>query len=150
MARILIVDDEPDILLSLEEDLRRQGHVTTIASDGEQGLRLGKDSPWDLILLDVMLPKLDGIDVCAELRKAGVLTPIIMLTARAQEAEKEIGLDAGADDYVTKPFSLRELRARVVHSSDVQSAAAIESAASAIARSTSNVPSCGGQATRLT
>jgi DNA-binding response OmpR family regulator len=113
MAKILIVDDEPDILLSLDEDLRRQGHETTQATDGEQGLRLGKAGPWDLILLDVMLPKLDGFDVCEELRKAGVLAPIIMLTARTQEAEKEIGLDAGADDYVTKPFSLRELRARV-------------------------------------
>jgi DNA-binding response OmpR family regulator len=112
MARILIVDDEPDILLSLQEDLRRQGHDTTPACDGEQGL-LGKESAWDLILLDVMLPKIDGFDLCAELRKAGVLTPIIMLTARAQVAEKEIGLDAGADDYVTKPFNLRELRARV-------------------------------------
>jgi DNA-binding response OmpR family regulator len=104
MARILIVDDEPDILLSLEEDLRRQGHETTPATDGQQGLRLGLEGPWDLILLDVMLPKLDGFDVCAALRKAGVFAPIIMLTARTQEAEKEIGLDAGADDYVTKPL----------------------------------------------
>jgi DNA-binding response OmpR family regulator len=68
---------------------------------------------WVLILLDVMLPTMDGFDVCSELRKAGVVTPIILLTARAQEAEKELGLDAGADDYVTKPFSLRELRARI-------------------------------------
>jgi DNA-binding response OmpR family regulator len=113
MARILIVEDEPDILLSLEEDLRRQGHDTMPAVDGEQGLRLGRSGTWDLILLDVMLPKMDGFDVCSELRKAGVSTPIIMLTARTQEAEKELGLDSGADDYVTKPFSLRELRARV-------------------------------------
>ena len=113
MARILIVDDEPDIRLSLAEDLGRQGHETECAVDGAEGLRRGREGGWDLILLDVMLPKLDGFDVCSELRKAGVATPIIMLTARTQDAEKELGLDAGADDYVTKPFSLRELRARV-------------------------------------
>jgi DNA-binding response OmpR family regulator len=113
MARILIVEDEPDLAFSLEEDLRRQGHHPAHASDGLQGLQLGRERLWDLILLDVMLPKMDGYDVCAGLRKAGVTTPIIMLTARAHEAEKEIGLDAGADDYVTKPFSLRELRARI-------------------------------------
>jgi len=113
MARILIVEDEPDIILCLEEDLHRQGHDTHVATDGAQGLTLGKERAWDLILLDVMLPKMDGFDVCSELRKAGVATPIILLTARAQEAEKELGLDSGADDYVTKPFSLRELRARI-------------------------------------
>ena len=113
MARILIVEDEPDIVLSLEEDLRRQGYETAVAPDGERGLQLGKAGAWDVILLDVMLPRMDGFDVCAELRRAGVRTPIILLTALAQEAEKVVGLDAGADDYVTKPFSLRELRARI-------------------------------------
>jgi two-component system alkaline phosphatase synthesis response regulator PhoP len=113
MARILIVEDEPDIVMSLEEDLRRQGYETGVAKDGAQGLALGKESGWDLILLDVMLPGMDGFDVCAGLRRAGVRTPIILLTARVHEAEKILGLDAGADDYVTKPFSLRELRARI-------------------------------------
>lgn len=113
MARILIVEDEPDLAFSLQEDLRRQGHETTHAADGLQGLQLGRDRSWDLILLDVMLPKMDGFDVCSALRKSGVGTPVIMLTARAHEAEKELGLDSGADDYVTKPFSLRELRARI-------------------------------------
>jgi two-component system alkaline phosphatase synthesis response regulator PhoP len=113
MARILIVEDEPDIVMSLEEDLRRQGYETGVATDGVQGLALGKGSAWDLILLDLMLPKMDGFDVCAGLRRAGVRAPIILLTARVQEAEKILGLDAGADDYVTKPFSLRELRARI-------------------------------------
>ena len=113
MAHILIIEDEPDLRLSLEEDLGRQGHETGLAADGEEGLHLGKHEGWDLILLDVMLPKLDGFDVSSELRRAGVRTPIIMLTARTQEAEKELGLDSGADDYVTKPFSLRELRARI-------------------------------------
>jgi len=113
MARILIVEDEPDLAFSLQEDLRRQGHAPVHAVDGLQALQLGRDRPWDLILLDVMLPKMDGYDVCTALRKSGVSTPIIMLTARAHEAEKELGLDSGADDYVTKPFSLRELRARI-------------------------------------
>lgn len=113
MTRILIVEDEADIVMSLEEDLRRQGYETGVANDGAQGLALGKESGWDLILLDVMLPRMGGFDVCAGLRRAGVRTPIILLTARAQEAEKILGLDAGADDYVTKPFSLRELRARI-------------------------------------
>jgi DNA-binding response OmpR family regulator len=113
MARILIVEDEPDIVLSLEEDLRRQGYETDVAADGERGLELGKTGNWDVILLDVMLPRVDGFDVCTELRRAGIRTPIILLTALAQEAEKVVGLDAGADDYVTKPFSLRELRARI-------------------------------------
>ena len=113
MARILIVEDEPDIVLCLEEDLHRQGHDIRVAKDGKEGLELGRSGGWDLILLDVMLPKMDGFDACSELRKAGVATPIILLTARAQEAEKELGLDSGADDYVTKPFSLRELRARI-------------------------------------
>src|SRR6186997_2696875 len=113
MAKILVVEDEPDIVLCLEEDFRRQGHEIRVATDGAQGLELGRNGGWDLILLDVMLPKMDGFDVCAELRKARVTTPIIMVTARTQDAEKELGLDSGADDYVTKPFSMRELRARV-------------------------------------
>ena len=113
MARILIVEDEPDLAFSLQEDLRRQGHAPVHAVDGLQALQLGRDRPWDLILLDVMLPKMDGYDVCTALRKSGVSTPIIMLTARAHEAEKELGLDSGADDYVTKPFSTPELLARI-------------------------------------
>ena len=113
MARILIVEDEPDILFTLQEDLRRQGYVTEVAGDGEEALHRGQAGDWDLIILDVMLPKLDGFDVCAGLRKAGVRTPVILLTARSRESEKELGLDSGADDYVTKPFSMRELRARI-------------------------------------
>jgi two-component system alkaline phosphatase synthesis response regulator PhoP len=113
MARILIVEDEPDIVLSLEEDLGRQGHETVVAIDGREGVRRGQQGGWDLILLDVMLPGMDGFDVCTELRRSGVIAPIIMLTARTQDAEKELGLDSGADDYLTKPFSMRELRARI-------------------------------------
>jgi DNA-binding response OmpR family regulator len=113
MARILIVEDEPDIVFTLQEDLRRQGYETAVVRDGDEAIRRGTSEQWDLVLLDVMLPGPDGFEVCAALRRAGVSTPIILLTARARESEKEQGLDAGADDYVTKPFSLRELRARI-------------------------------------
>jgi DNA-binding response OmpR family regulator len=113
VAHILIVEDEAPISIGLQEDLRRQGHNDEIAADGESGLRRARGEAWDLILLDVMLPKLDGFEVCRELRHAGVHTPILMLTARVQEAEKVMGLDLGADDYMTKPFGIHELRARV-------------------------------------
>ena len=113
MPRILIVEDEPDLAMSLQKDFERQGFDVTVASDGERAFELGSRTGWDLIILDVMLPKMDGFDVCAALRKVGVRTPVIMLTARSQESDKELGLDLGADDYVTKPFSARELRARV-------------------------------------
>lgn len=113
MSRILIIEDEPDIALGLEDDLRLEGHDVEVVRDGETGARLGREAGWDLILLDVMLPRKDGFDVCRELRRARVGTPIILLTAKAQEAEKVLGLELGADDYVTKPFSPRELRARI-------------------------------------
>jgi|SRR5688572_22332477 len=113
MARILVVEDEPDIALGLQLDLTDEGHVVELAKDGEEASRRGKDPGWDLILLDVMLPLKDGLEVCRTLRRAKVKTPILMLTAKAQEAEKVMGLDMGADDYVTKPFGPRELRARI-------------------------------------
>ena len=111
--RILIVEDEADIVFGLQEDLRRQGYETSLAADGAEAIHRGTSEAWDLILLDVMLPHASGFDVCAAIRQAGVQTPVILLTARTREADKEQGLDAGADDYVTKPFSLRELRARI-------------------------------------
>jgi DNA-binding response OmpR family regulator len=113
MSRILIVEDEPDIALGLEDDLRVEGYDVEVVRDGETAARRGREVGWDLILLDVMLPRKDGFDVCRELRRARVVTPIILLTAKAQEAEKVLGLELGADDYVTKPFSPRELRARI-------------------------------------
>ncbi len=113
MARILIVEDEPDIALGMELDLSEEGYEVQVVGDGEEASRLGRQPGWDLVLLDVMLPHKDGFDVCRELRRAKVRTPILMLTAKAQEAEKIMGLDLGADDYVTKPFSPRELRARI-------------------------------------
>lgn len=113
MSRILIVEDETDLAFGLEDDLKVEGYQVEIARDGETGASRGREDHWDLILLDIMLPRKDGFEVCRELRRAGVRTPIIMLTAKAQEAEKILGLELGADDYVTKPFSPRELRARI-------------------------------------
>lgn len=113
MKRILIVEDEPSIAMVLEDDLRREGYATETASDGDSAARRAIAEPFDLILLDVMLPGKDGFEVCREVRRAGVEIPIILLTARAQEAEKVLGLELGADDYVTKPFGTKELRARI-------------------------------------
>ena len=113
MPRILIVEDDPDIALGLEKDLGRHGYEVETVGDGEKALLRCKEQAWDLILLDVMLPRKDGFEVCQELRLGGVRTPVIMLTAKTHEAEKILGLELGADDYVTKPFSPRELRARI-------------------------------------
>ena len=113
MPRILVVEDEPDIAMGLEEDLTRHGYEVEIARDGDVAVRRGREQRWDVILLDVMLPHRDGFEVCRELRGARIKTPIIMLTAKTQEAEKILGLEFGADDYVTKPFSANELRARI-------------------------------------
>ena len=113
MARILIVEDEADIAMLLADDLSLEGHKVEVARDGLEAGQRGRESGWDLIVLDVMLPKKDGFEVCRELRRAGVRTPIVLLTAKSHEAEKIMGLDLGADDYVTKPFNPRELRARI-------------------------------------
>jgi DNA-binding response OmpR family regulator len=113
MTRILVVEDEPGIALGLQNDLILEGYSVEVAEDGETASRRARDAPFDLILLDVMLPRKDGFAVCRELRRAGLKTPIILLTARAQEAEKVLGLQLGADDYVTKPFSPLELCARI-------------------------------------
>jgi DNA-binding response OmpR family regulator len=113
MQRILIVEDEPAIAFGLELDLRAEGYEVEVVQDGETAVRRGADRSLHLIVLDVMLPKLDGFEVCRHLRKGGVKTPILLLTAKGQETDKVLGLDLGADDYVTKPFSPMELRARV-------------------------------------
>jgi DNA-binding response OmpR family regulator len=112
-ARILLVEDEPSIALALEDDLRREGYDVTCTADGESAVQLAVTGGFDVMLLDVMLPKKDGFDVCRDVRRAGIRTPILLLTARAHEAEKVLGFETGADDYVTKPYSARELRARV-------------------------------------
>jgi DNA-binding response OmpR family regulator len=113
MSRLLVVEDEPGIAFALETDLRSEGYDVTVATTGDDASQRARTEPFDLVLLDVMLPGKDGFEVCREIRRAGVRTPIILLTAKAQEAEKVMGLELGADDYVTKPFSPRELRARI-------------------------------------
>jgi len=113
MTRILVVEDEPGIALGLEDDLKMEGYDVEVARDGITAARRARETAFDLILLDLMLPGKDGLEVCRELRRAGLRTPILMLTAKAQEAEKVMGLETGADDYVTKPFGARELRARI-------------------------------------
>ena len=113
MARILVVEDEPTIAMGLQDDLQLEGHCTDLASDGAAAETAALERRHDLILLDVMLPKKDGFSVCRAIRNAGVRTPIILLTAKGQEIDKVLGLELGADDYVTKPFSPRELVARI-------------------------------------
>ena len=111
--RVLIVDDEKNIVDILSFNLKKEGFDVITAYDGETALdQYARNSP-NLILLDVMLPLLDGFEVCRRIRKADKMTPIIMLTAREEETDKVLGLDIGADDYITKPFSLRELHARI-------------------------------------
>jgi DNA-binding response OmpR family regulator len=113
MARILVVEDEPRLARGLQDDLTLEGYEVEVAGDGADAATRAREQPFDLIILDVMLPKKDGFEVCRELRRERVRTPIIMLTARTGESEKVLGLEAGADDYVTKPFSPKELRARI-------------------------------------
>jgi DNA-binding response OmpR family regulator len=113
VTRILIVEDEPGIALALEDDLTLEGYQVQVVRDGPTAVTRARAETFDAILLDVMLPGKDGFEVCRELRRSGMRTPILMLTARAEEAEKVLGLEVGADDYVTKPFGVRELRARI-------------------------------------
>ena len=111
--KILVVEDERNIVDILTFNLTREGYETLEALDGALGLKLALEEDPDLILLDLMLPKMDGFQVCRRLREQGKATPIIMLTAREEETDKVLGLELGADDYITKPFSMRELMARV-------------------------------------
>lgn len=113
MVKILVVEDEPGIAFSLETDLQTEGYEVAVIGDGALAVPRALGESFDLILLDVMLPNKDGFEVCRQLRHQGLKTPIVLLTAKTQEAEKILGLDVGADDYVTKPFSPRELRARI-------------------------------------
>ena len=113
MQKILIIEDEESILMALEDNLRLEGYEVLSARDGREGLSMAKERGHDLIILDIMLPQIDGFEVCKELRQAGITTPILMLTAKSQEIDKVLGLELGGDDYVTKPYSPRELLARV-------------------------------------
>lgn len=113
MKKILIIEDEQAISMALEDDFRLEGYDVTVASDGKTGLQLALRESADIILLDIMLPEMNGMEVFRTLRSHGVHTPVIMLTAKNEEIDRVVGLEIGADDYVTKPFSPRELQARV-------------------------------------
>jgi DNA-binding response OmpR family regulator len=113
MKKILIIEDDPAISIGLVDALKEENYQTMDVDDGEKGYQLAKDENYDLIVLDLMLPGKNGMDVCKDLRSDGVHTPIIMLTSKKEELDKVLGLELGADDYVTKPFSLRELLARI-------------------------------------
>ena len=113
MSKILIVEDEPNMRLGLKDNLEFEGYEVNLAEDGETGLKHILEGNYSLVLLDVMLPKISGYDICKIVRKSGNDIPIILLTAKGEEIDKVLGLELGADDYVTKPFSLRELLARI-------------------------------------
>lgn len=113
MAKVLIIEDEPNMILGLKDSCEYEGYEVVVARDGKEGLDKAATEKPDIILLDVMLPLMSGIDVCRTLRTRGIETPIVMLTARSQETDKVVGLEVGADDYVTKPFSVKELLARI-------------------------------------
>ena len=113
MKRLLLVEDEPGLVLTLRDRLMREGYAFENCTDGESGLERAAREGFDLVLLDVMLPRLNGFDVLRELRKRGIDTPVIMLTAKGQVVDKVVGLKLGADDYVTKPFEMVELLARI-------------------------------------
>jgi len=112
-AKILVVEDEPNMVAGLRDNFEFEGYEVITASDGIEGLRLALEESPDLVVLDVMMPRMSGLEVCKQLRVKRGSIPIIMLTARGQELDKVVGLELGADDYVTKPFSIRELLARV-------------------------------------
>ena len=113
MNKVLVIEDDAAILRGLADNLVHEGYEVVTATNGEAGYGLQKSQKPDLIILDLMLPRMNGLELCRKLRSEGVQIPILMLTARSEESDRVIGLDLGADDYVTKPFSLRELMARV-------------------------------------
>jgi DNA-binding response OmpR family regulator len=112
-AKILVVEDEPNMVVGLRDNFEFEGYEVITARDGVEGLQLALNESPDLVVLDVMMPRMSGLEVCKQLRAKRASIPIIMLTARGQEVDKVVGLELGADDYVTKPFSIRELLARV-------------------------------------
>ena len=111
--RILLIEDEPGLILTLTDSLTSEGYIVETASDGESGLQKATENNYDLIILDVMLPRKNGLDVCRDLRQQNNPTPVLMLTARGETLDKVLGLKLGADDYLTKPFDVLELLARI-------------------------------------
>jgi len=134
---ILIAEDDPSIRLGLVDILEGEGYRVAVASNGEEALALFQSESPDLAILDIMMPRLSGYDVCRALRKADAALPIIMLSAKSEEIDKVLGLELGADDYMTKPFGVRELLARV--------SAALRRASTALAKETSDAPVCFGE-----
>jgi two-component system, OmpR family, alkaline phosphatase synthesis response regulator PhoP len=112
-GNVLFVEDEEALRMTVGDRLRNEGYAVECAADGDEGYEKATQLPYDLIILDVMLPKKSGFDVCKQIREAGLITPVLMLTARGQTSDKVNGLNIGADDYVTKPFNMLELMARV-------------------------------------
>jgi len=113
MTKVLVVEDDPAILRGLADNLKFEGYDVDTAVDGEDGYRKLQNQKPDLIVLDLMLPRMSGLELCKKLRSEGIRTPVVMLTARSEESDRVLGLDLGADDYITKPFSIRELAARI-------------------------------------
>ena len=113
MQKILVVEDEPNMRMGLKDNLEFEGYEVSTASNGDDGLSALIENTFDLIILDVMMPKISGFDVCKRAREKGIKTPIILLTSKGEEIDKIVGLELGADDYIAKPFSLRELLARI-------------------------------------
>jgi DNA-binding response OmpR family regulator len=113
MSRILLIEDDPAIIIGLEDSLNEEHYDVVTANDGFLGFQKAKNEKFDIIILDLMLPSKNGIDICKELRRDNIQTPILMLTSKKDEMDKILGLEIGADDYVTKPFSIRELQARI-------------------------------------
>jgi DNA-binding response OmpR family regulator len=139
MAKILIVEDELHMRMGLKDNLEFEGYGVELAEDGEKGLQKIQQAPYDLIVLDAMMPKMSGFDVCRQARKLGIKTPIIFLTAKGEEIDKVVGLEIGADDYMTKPFSLRELIARIkaiLRRTDGQAAGSVGSSGDSIEKAT--------------
>src|SRR5258707_8326314 len=144
MSRLLVVEDEPGLVMALTQRFSSEGYEFATAEDGERGLALGLNERFDVIILDLMLPRKNGFDVCRDLRRGGIETPIIMLTARGQVVDKVVGLKLGADDYLTKPFAMMELMARIkalLRRSAASSAPS--SGSSAALRRSSQVPQVG-------
>ncbi len=112
-SRILLVEDEPGVRLTVEDRLKSEGYAVECAVDGDEGSKRATNEPFDLVILDVMLPKRSGFDVCRDIRQRGLNTPVLMLTARTQVTDRVVGLKLGADDYLMKPFAMAELLARI-------------------------------------
>jgi DNA-binding response OmpR family regulator len=129
MTKILLVEDEPEMVRGLKDNFQFEGYEVDVARDGVTGLKMITSNSYDLIILDIMLPKLSGLEVCKRVREQGIATPIIMLTARSEEIDKVLGFELGADDYVTKPFGVRERLARAkaaIRRSEGSTAATVE------------------------